>query len=79
VKTISLKLPETLHRRIADLARRRGRSKSEVIRDAIEAILDNARPAKGPSALELAGELCGCLRGPGDLSYNRKHLEDFGK
>ena len=79
MRTMSLKLPDALHARIADLARRRGLSKSQVIRDAVEAALGNGRRAKGPSALELAGRLCGCLAGPGDLSHNKKHMEDFGR
>jgi len=44
-----------------------------------------ARP-RGPrriprpgSALELAGDLVGCVEGPGDLSTNPKYMEDYGR
>lgn len=79
MKTLSLKLPEALHARLADLARRRGVSKSQVVRDALEAILENGRRGRRPTALDLASDLCGCVEGRGDLSYNRKHMEDFGR
>ncbi len=42
--------------------------------------------AKGPrlkptpgSALELAGDVVGSVEGPGDLSYNPKYMEGFGR
>jgi Arc/MetJ-type ribon-helix-helix transcriptional regulator len=80
VKTLSLTLPESLDVRLAALARRRGASKSEVVREALEALLENgSRRGKGPSAMELASELCGCVKGTGDLSHNRKHMESFGR
>lgn len=80
MKTISLKLPESLDARLSKLARRRGASKSHVAREALEAFLENGqRRGNGPSALELASELCGCVEGTGDLSHNRKHMEGFGK
>jgi hypothetical protein len=79
MKTISLKLPDDLERELAAKAERDGTTKSAVIREAIEAHLsrDASRP-KG-SFLELAGDLIGCLEGPGDLSYNKDHFKDFGR
>ena len=79
MKTISLKLPEHLERELAARAKREGRTKSALIRQAIETYLSRgAKPMEG-SFLELAGDLIGCLEGPGDLSYNKQHLQELGR
>jgi hypothetical protein len=60
-------------------ARSRGTTKSEVLREALAGFLAGApRPEEG-SFLDRAGDLVGRLQGPEDLSYNRKHLDDYGR
>jgi predicted DNA-binding protein len=76
VKTISLKLPQSLSIKLERVAKKRGQSKSEIVREALEHFLSSERPV---SALELAGDLVGCGRGPGDLSTNPKYMEGFGE
>ena len=76
MKTISLKLPAALSIRLERAAKQRGKSKSEVVRDALEHFLNGDRPI---SALELAGDLVGCAEGPRDLSTNPKYMEGYGK
>jgi hypothetical protein len=49
------------------------------VRDALEQMLNGTRAAKPLSALDLAGDLAGCLQGPGDLSTNPKYLEGYGR
>jgi Arc/MetJ-type ribon-helix-helix transcriptional regulator len=79
MKTVSLKLPEGLHRDLERTARERGQSKSDVVRAALERFLDGGRAGRGPrSALALAGDLVGCIEGPGDLATNPKYLEGLG-
>lgn len=80
MRTISLKLPEELGRRLDSAAAQRGQSKSEVVRNALEQFLlkKPIQPSPG-SLLERAGDLVGCLNGPGDLSTNKKYLRNFGK
>ena len=77
MKTLSFRIPEYLDARIESLARRTSTSKSAVIRDAIEKMLaeDGARPS---SRLDLIADLVGCVKGPGDLSWNKKHLDALG-
>jgi hypothetical protein len=78
--TISLKLPTGLHAKLDRAARHRGQSKSELVRIALEQFLNGGTDIDGPpSALDLAGDLTGCVEGPGDLSINQKNLEDFGR
>ena len=80
MKTFSLKLPPNLSAKLNRLAKKRGQSKSEVVREALEQFFNGGRTAQRPmSALELAGDLVGCVQGPGDLSTNPKYMEGFGE
>jgi predicted transcriptional regulator len=76
--TISLKIPTTLEQRLADLARKRGTSRSEVVRSALERLVDDEDVRPG-SCLALMSDLVGSVDGPLDLSHNKKRLEGFGK
>jgi hypothetical protein len=78
MKTLSLKLPDEIDARLTALARRRGASKSEIVRGALEVYLESGgAPAKG-SVLDLAGPLVGSLEGPRDLSCRKEYLEGYG-
>ena len=79
MKTLSLKVPETLNDRLEELAREGRRSKSMVIRLAIEAYQRSGSPAARNSFLAQARDLAGSVEGPRDLSANRKHLRGYGR
>jgi hypothetical protein len=79
MKTISLKLPEALDSKLSAAAHRLKRTKSAVVREALENYLDESTPAKGVSCLDLAADLCGCFDGPTDLATNKKYLEGYGR
>ena len=74
MRTISLKLPDDLDRRLASLAKRQRVSRSEVIRAALEAF----RPDEPESFAAAAADLAGCVTGPKDLSSSARHLADYG-
>ena len=77
VRTVTIKLPDSLARRLEQTVARRGATQSEVIRQALEAHL--AAPSVG-SCVELVGDLAGSLRGGApDLSSNRRRLKGFGR
>lgn len=76
MKTISVKLPTPLATWLTQQARKLGRSKSGLVRQALEQ--QRSDPGKG-TCLELMDDLCGSVRGPRDLSTNRKHLSGFGQ
>ena len=79
MKTLTVKVPEKMDLKLAAVAAKRGESKSNLIRTAIESIL-NANEAIAPSScLELAKDLVGSVEGPSDLSCNKKHLKGYGK
>jgi hypothetical protein len=77
---LTLKLPATLERALAREAQRRGVSKSELAREALSRFVAEPEPRPySPSALDLAGDLVGAVRGaPEDLSTNPRYLEEYG-
>ncbi len=79
MKTVSLKLPELLDAKLTTLIRKRGTSKSAIIREALEEYLSREGEPSPGSFLELAQDLCGCVEGPVDLSTNQDHLDGYGQ
>lgn len=79
MKTLSLKLPDDMARILEDRARSTGTTKSEILREALAGYFAQSPPPGDGSFLALAGDLVGCLEGPGDLSYNKEYLENYGR
>lgn len=80
MKSLSLKLSRTLEARLAAAARRSGRSKSAMVREALQAYLSRSGDAAVTSFATLAKDFLGCVDGgPPDLSYNQKLLKGLGK
>lgn len=79
MKTMSLKLSDSLEQSVASEARKRGVSKSQLVRDALELYLQNGGAVEGPSCYDLSRDLAGSVEGPPDLSTNPKYLEDLGR
>ncbi len=77
--TISVKLPVPLAEHLLATAGRRGVSKSTIVREALVKTLRDGAHRGGRSVLALAGDLIGRLEGPGDLSYNPRHMRGFGR
>lgn len=76
MKAVTIKLPPALEAKLTSIARRRGRTKSEVVRDALEKY-----PGAGTGTVgDLVGDLFGIEKsGPSDVSTNPKYFKDFGK
>ena len=80
MKTLSLKVPAALERKLAAVVKRRGVRKSIVVREALSRYLDDSSELRRGSFLDLASDLFGCVKGaPADLSSNPRHLAGFGK
>lgn len=79
MKTISLKVPDGLDAHLERLATERGTSKSELVRQALEAHLESLLGGVGERSFAmLAGDLAGCILGPSDLSTSAVRLEESG-
>ncbi len=73
---MTLKLPEALLRGIEAEARRRGASKSVVVRECVEAMLRRRGQHRPRSCLDLVADLAGSQPGPPDASVNRRYLDE---
>jgi hypothetical protein len=74
--TMTLKVPDLLRRGLEEEARRRGISKSVLVRECVEAALSRTRGKNPPSCLELVADLVGSQPGPRDASVNTRYLEE---
>ena len=79
MKTLTLKLPEILEARLNAIARKKGLSKSEIVRLALIGYLSHEDSNKAKSFLDLSRDLAGSIEGPSDLSTNKAHYEGYGK
>jgi metal-responsive CopG/Arc/MetJ family transcriptional regulator len=78
--TITCKIPEKLAARLSAAARAERRSKSAVVREALEDRLKARRKRGSVSGYDLAGHLCGALKGGrSDLATNPAHMKGFGE
>ena len=77
--TISVKIPESLKLRVETESRRRGLSKSHLVREALERAFAAKKGEAGTTVFDLTKDLCGAVTGgPRDLSSNPKHLDGYG-
>ena len=76
MKTLTLKLPDSLAVWLENEAKRVNRPKSELIRDVLRAHQEK----RARTAFDLAADLCGSVEsGKGDLSHNKKYMKGFGQ
>ena len=76
---ISLKMPRRLAAELSEAARRRGVSRSALIRQAIEAFLRAEEADQPMSAFSQAADFAGAFPGPTDLSSNPDYMRGFGQ
>lgn len=77
MKTISLKLPDSLLQRLESESKQRRVTKSQLVRESLEQAFS---AAGGPtSCFDLARDLAGSVKGlPADIATNPKYMEGFG-
>ncbi|MCG8555810.1 MAG: ribbon-helix-helix domain-containing protein [Proteobacteria bacterium] len=75
MRTVSFKLPEHLDEVLSELARRRGSSRSALVREALEALASGERPGVTAAADALVKP----VTGPADLSTKDRHLVGYGR
>ncbi len=80
MKSVSFKLPDSLHKRLTKAAKERRVHQSEIMRTALETYLGQPNGRKRLTMRDLIGDLAGRLKGgPPDLSTNPKYMEGFGE
>ncbi len=75
MRTLSFKVSVELDNALTALARRRGASRSALVREAIEALASDGRR----SVTDFVDELAQSVDGPADLSTNPRHMRGYGK
>ena len=77
---ITIRISESLVKRLKKHADLKRRSESALVREALESYLAEAStPGSAYDLAREAGLIGRVRRGPSDLSTNRKYLEGFGK
>lgn len=80
MNTFPLSLPDDLDARLSAIASIRGKSKVEIVYEAVQEYLSRISPPASESFASLAEEFIGCGEGgPPDLSTNKKHMEGYGR
>jgi predicted transcriptional regulator len=79
MKTLTLRLDDALYAKVMSLAKRRKTTQSEVVRQAIKICVEDQREIRKGSALDLAKDLAGRIEAASDLSFNKDHLQEFGR
>lgn len=79
MKTIAIKLSDDLLAEIQDTARKRGETRSAVMREVLEDYFSGKKHQITGSCLDLAQDLAGCVQGPSDLSTNSAHMDRYGE
>lgn len=79
--TLTVKIPAELTQAVDTLAARTHQSRSELMRQALQAYVQaHQGPAASASLLDALPDLVGCFAGgPPDLSANPAHLAGFGQ
>ena len=76
---MTVKLGASLYARVGRIAKSRQATKSRVIREAIEAGLEESARGDERSFYAITSALAGSASGPRDLSTNPKYMKNFGK
>ena len=77
---ISIRISTSLSRRLQKTSAMKGKSESEVIREALENYLGRASEEQSAYGMAEVAGLIGCVqRRPKDLSTNPRYFDGFGK
>ena len=79
MKILTVKIPDGIASDIETVARKKGLSKSEVVRRAIQEDLSRDIQGTNGNFLKLAEDLAGSIDGPEDLSINQDYMNQYGQ
>jgi hypothetical protein len=79
MEIISLKITGLVKEKLALYSKRKGLSKSEIVRKALNEYFEKDDLEREGTFFNLASDLAGSADGPSDLSINKEHLSGYGK
>ena len=80
MRTISLKLPDSLLAQLEHEAKARRVTKSSLVRESLERALSKKSPGAAATCYDVARDLAGSVRGlPEDLAVNPEYMKGFGQ
>ncbi len=77
--TLTLKIPSVIKEKLKAYSRRKGLSKSEIVRNALVEYLEKDELSNKGTFYDLAQDLAGSVKEASDLSTNKKHLSSYGQ
>ena len=80
MKTLTVKVPESLVARLDALARSHSVKRSVIVRRALARYLEGVEDRTSEDTfLNLARDLVGCVEGSRDLSVAERHMKGYGR
>jgi metal-responsive CopG/Arc/MetJ family transcriptional regulator len=79
MNTITLKVPDNIKEKLNTFSKKKGLSKSEIIRNALLEYLDKDDLFKQGSFMDFAADLAGTVNDKSDLSTNKDYLNEYGR
>ena len=79
MKTLSVKVPLYVDAALDRLAAARRQTKSSIVREAIEGVVQGGVDSTEASCGQLATDLAGRFSGPRDLSTGKRHMKGYGQ
>ena len=76
---LTLKIPEAINEKLKTYSRRKGLSKSEIVRSALLEYFDKDEFKRQGTFYDLAKDLAGSVEDSSDLSSNKEHLNGYGQ
>lgn len=79
MNTLTLKIPDVIKEKLKTYSRRKGLSKSEIVRNALLDYFERDDLEKQGTFYDLAKDLAGSVKGYSDLSTNEEYLSGYGQ
>jgi predicted transcriptional regulator len=79
MNTLTLKIPDVIKEKLKTYSRRKGVSRSEIVRKALNEYFEKDDFKDEGSFYDLAKDLAGSVKESSDLSTNKKHFAGYGQ
>jgi hypothetical protein len=79
MEILTLKITNIIKEKLIIYSKRKGLSKSEIVRNALNEYFEKDDLEKKGTFFNFASDLAGSADGPQDLSSNKEHLSGYGQ